>query len=264
MPAPRWSVGAVFIVGLAGSSHALADGDERPDVTPYRPTVTTPAALSAPGWLEGEFGGQFLHDGGADDATRRASLPYALKYAFSEDWGVRVQGEGLVHVKSDGVRETGIGDTQLVVKRRFAVNESSAFGLEAGALFPTARPALQSGSGKTDYSLNGIYSVDLAGWHADANLIGTRLGARDDGVSRWQKLGALAVSHPLTDRWQLAGEFAATRQSGSPTQAQFLGAVSYSLRHDIVLDAGAVRGLNRASPSWQGFAGMTILLGRVD
>jgi Putative MetA-pathway of phenol degradation len=259
---------AAFVVGAfattIASSTVFADEDERPDATPYRPTVTTPAALSAPHWLEGEFGGLFTHDGGADDSTRRASVPYALKYAFSEDWGVRVQGEGLVHVRSDGFRETGFGDTQIVVKRRFAVNDAQAFGLEAGALYPTARPALQAGSGKPDYSINGIYSVDVAGFHADANVIETRLGARDDGTSRWQTLAALAVSHPLTDRWQIAGEFAATRQPGASTQAQFLGALSYSLRRDIVLDAGAIRGLNHASSSWQAFAGMTIVLGKLD
>jgi hypothetical protein len=257
-----WSVGGMLLVVF--SHAALAADEERPDATPYRPTVSTPAALSAPHWLEGEIGGLYVHDRSADDPTRRSSVPYSLKYAFSDDWGVRVQGEGLVHVKADDARETGFGDTQIVLKRRFAWNDTSAFGLEAGAGFPTARPALQAGSGKPDYSLNGIYSVDLAGFHADANLVGTRLGGHEEGVSRWQKLGALAVSHPLTDRWQLAGELSALRQIGAATQAQVLGAVSYALRRDIVLDAGAARGLNHASPSWQGFAGMTIVLEKVD
>jgi hypothetical protein len=253
-----------IVAGIASTSTAFADDEERPDATPYRPTVTTPAALSAPHWLEGEFGGLFVHDAGADDPTRRTSVPYALKYAFSEDWGVRVQGEGLVHVRADGFHQTGFGDTQIIVKRRFAIDDAQAFGLEVGALYPTARPALQSGSGKPDYSVNGIYSADALGFHADANVIGTRLGAREEGTSRWQTLGALAVSHPLMDRWQIAGEFAATRQSGASTQTQFLGALSYSLRRDIVLDAGAIRGLNHATPAWQAFAGMTVVLGKLD
>jgi hypothetical protein len=254
------------IVAFALTSQcARADDDGRPDATPYRPTVTTPAALSAPHWLEGEFGGQFSHDRSSDAGPPyRSSAPYALKYAFSEDWGIRVSGEGLVHVSGDGRHETGLGDTGFVVKRRFAVDEASAFGLEAGVLVPTARPALQLGSGKPDYSVNGIYSLDFAGWHSDLNVIETRMGSKQDAQSRWQTVGALALSHPLSDRWTAAGEFAGTRQHGTGSMTQFLASLAWAVRHDVVIDFGGIRGFNHATPTWQAFAGVTVVIGRID
>jgi hypothetical protein len=220
--------------------------------------------LSAPHWLEAEVGGVIADGGAAGETPRRASIPYSLKYAFSEDWGIRASGEALVRAHGDGPTENGFGDTSLIVKRRFAVDDASALGLEAGALAPTARRSLRSGSGKTDYAVDGIYSADALGWHTDVNVLGTRFGARDAGASRWQTLGALALSHPLTERWQIAAEASGTRQHGQSATAQVLGALSYALRRDLVLDFGAAHGLNHATPTWQWFAGFTTLLGRVD
>ena len=260
----RSAIALIATSAFVASSAARADdADGRPDATPYRPTVTTPAALSAPHWLEGEFGGMLAIDQPTGSSPRRASLPYAVKYAFTDDWGVRLVGETVVHVEGDGSRETGFGDTGFVVKRRFAVDDRSAFGLEVGALYPTARPDLQLGSGKPDYSINGIYSIDVAGWHGDANIIETRMGAHDD-TSRWQTVAAVAASHPLSERWQFAGELAGSRQSGTSSTAQFLAALSWAAHHDAVIDFGAIRGLNRATPKWQAFTGLTIVIGRID
>lgn len=255
---------AVVLLGCrAGVANAV---EERPEATPYRPTVSTPAALSAPGWLEGEIGGLDAYQRyGASAAPHRASVPYTLKFAATEDWGLRVGGEAFVGAHGDdGGHQVGFGDTTVVAKRRFAIDDDSAFGLEIGGLFPTAKRALHLGSGKPDWSANGIYSVDFAGWHGDLNLVETRMGARQDAATRWQGLGALAVSHPLGDRWTAAGEVSATHQHGDPTAAQLLGAVAYAPRRDCVFDVGAARGLNHASPTWQAFAGITFVIGKVD
>jgi len=254
----------IAAIPLVVSRPAIADDDEPPAATPYRPTVSTPAALSAPHWLEGEFGGLLILDRSSGELSHRASAPYALKYAFTDDWGIRIIGEGIVHASDDGQRQTGFGDTGLVAKRRFAADEASAFGLELGALFPTTRPALHLGSGKTDYSVNGIYSVDALGWHADLNVIGTRLGATEQALSRWQGTGALALSHPLSEQWSAGGEFSGTRQHGTASTAQFLGSLAFAARRDLVFDFGAIRRLNRATPTWQAFAGATVVIGRVD
>lgn len=249
----------------AGAARA-ADDSDKPDAVPYRPTVSTPAALSAPGWLEGEFGGFLIRNRHADDGVdRRTSIPYTLKYAFTDDWGLRVGGEAYAHGRNgDGSTDSGFGDTMLVAKRRFAIDQASAFGLEVGAAFPTARSALQTGSGKTDWSLNGIYSADVGAWHADVNLVNTRLGAKSEGQSRLQTLGAFALSRPVSERWTAAAELSGTRQRGAPGTAQFLAAMSVALRRDLVVDFGAAHGLNRASPTWQAFAGVTLVLGRLD
>lgn len=248
--------------GLLGCVASIASAaDDAAAVTPYRPSVSTPAALSAPGWVEGEFGVIRTRDGAA---ARRDSLPNTFKLAFTPDWGVRIGGDALVRqTEFDGSRATGFGDTAVVLKRRFEVDERSAFGIELGANTPTAKRALGSGSGKTDYSANGIYSADFAAWHCDLNVIGTRAGARTAGQGRWQGAAAASLSRALGERWSVVGEFSGTRQRGAPSTAQFLAAASYALSRRAVVDFGAARGLNRASPDWAAFAGVTVLLGKL-
>lgn len=250
---------------LAPPAHAASTDDARPEATPYRPTVSTPAQLSAPHWLEGEFGGLQTRNGRYDDGLdRRSSVPCSFKYAFSEDWGVRIDGEAVVHTRdAQGNRETSFGDTDVVAKRRFAVDAVSAFGLEAGVSAPTARKGLGSGSGKPDYFANGIYSGDFDEWHTDVNFVGTRLGARDSGA-RYRQQGAVALSHPLLDRWTAAVEVSGTREHGAASTSQLLVAFSYAIRPDIVVDIGTAHGLNRASTTWQAFSGVTVVIGRID
>src|SRR5450755_1243520 len=144
----RASYFAAFALVAVGTTAGMkSSAAEDVAVTPYRPTVSTPAALSAPGWLEGEAGLQSLDDA---TPTRRDSAPYTLKLAISDDWGVRIAGELLVHdANADSPHVTGTGDTSVILKRRFALNARSAFGLEVGATAPTAPPGLHSGSGKT-------------------------------------------------------------------------------------------------------------------
>ena len=62
----------------ASAAHAQQAPDDA--VTPYRPSVSSPAQLPVPGQLELELGG--LHTRLEDD--RRASLPYTVKLAFNE------------------------------------------------------------------------------------------------------------------------------------------------------------------------------------
>ena len=58
------------LAALMGGVAAVAV--DAPSVTPYRPSVSTPAALSAPGWLEVEAG---VLRSRSDDPARRDSVP---------------------------------------------------------------------------------------------------------------------------------------------------------------------------------------------
>jgi len=238
----------------------VAHADGAPSVTPYRPSVSTPAALSAPGWLEVEAG---IQSSGAVDPTRRETLPYTLKLAFTPDWGIRVGGDAIVRQRNaDGTADHGLGDTSLVLKRRFAVNDASAFGLELGVKFPTARGAL--GSGHTDAGLNGIYSSDFApDWHVDVNLAATRLGGADPGASAWQKGWAASLSRNLSDKWSAGFELSGTRRGGADSTSQALVSTSYSISPAAVVDFGVSKGLNSASGGWSVFSGITFLAARL-
>lgn len=245
--------------GLACAAFALctaAVADEGPSVTPYRPSVSTPAALSAPGWLEVEVGVQSSR---AQDPTRRDSLPYTIKLAFTPDWGIRIGGDAVVNqVSADDSRVRGGGDTTVVLKRRIAFSNESAFGLEFNAKLPTGRAGLSSGH--SDFGVNGIYSADFAdGWHTDINLLATHLGGVDSGGSPWKTGWAVALSRNLTERWAVAGEFSGTHQGGGGRTSQALVAASYALSRAVTLDIGASKGLSAASGGWAVFSGLTFL-----
>ncbi len=245
-----------FLSVGAPTSVAAAPADDEPAAVPYRPSVSTPATLSAPGWLEIEAG--FLHEHDGADA-RRDSLPLTLKLAFTPDWGVRIGADAWVLRKDASGHDSGFGDTGIVLKRRFAVDDSSAFGLEAGATLPTSRGGLGAGSGKADYGVNAIYSADFGDWHTDINLATTRLGQIDPDAGRMQWLVAASLSRALNDHWGVVGEFSGTHQSGSENTSQFLFAASYNVSKQLVLDAGAARSLRSGAPVWSAFTGFTWL-----
>ena len=247
----------LIALAFAATAHAAdAADDGGPAVVPYRPSVSTPAQLSAPGYLELEAGGLRATDRG----DSRTSLPYTLKLAFTPDWGIRVGGEAWVRDAFPGGAETGVGDTAVVLKRRFAVSDATAWGLELGETFPTAKSSIGLGHAAT--TINGILSSDFApAWHTDINLNETHLGGSGQG-SPWQLGWAAAVSRTLTDTWGAVGEFSGTHQPGLDT-AQFLAAASWNQSPAAVFDFGLARALTDTSPRWQVFAGVTVRLGKV-
>jgi len=254
--------GVITIAAFMGTLAALpasAFADEQPSVTPYRPSVSTPAALSAPGWLELEAGGQF--DRG-NAATRQDSVPYTLKLAFSQDWGIRLGGNAWVRTTDDtGQRLSGIGDVSVVLKRRFGIDDARAFGLEFGVTPPTGHEGLSGG--KTAYSLNGIYSADLGSYHTDINLSATRLGSVDAGTDRVQRLWATSLSKAFNDRWGGVVELSGTQQRGVGATPQWLAAASCNVSKSMTLDAGVARSFGPQGPQWSLFSGVTVLVARL-
>jgi hypothetical protein len=256
----RWRRAVLLTAGLGCTTVAPAqDGDEQPTVTPYRPSVSTPAALSAPGWIEVEAG---VLQARGPAVARRDSLPYTVKLAFTPDWGVRIGGDAWVRQRDDdGQRVSGGGDTVIVLKRRFAVDEATAFGLEAGATVPTGKSGI--GSGRSDYSINGIYSADLGDFHTDVNIVATRIGNVDPGAGRVQTLWAASLSKSLTERWGVVAEISGTRQRGVDGTGQVLAAASYNVSKSLTLDAGVAKSIRSGGPDSFVFAGFTWLAARL-
>jgi hypothetical protein len=248
-------------LALSATAHA-ADAPDAPDaggpaVVPYRPSVSTPAQLSAPGYLELEAGG--LRATGPFGDGSRTTLPYTLKLAFTPDWGIRVGGDAWVRQRDLGATDSGVGDTAVVLKRRFAVSDATAWGLELGEAFPTAKSSI--GVGHSQTTINAIFSSDFApAWHTDINLNETH--ANGSGQGAWQTGWAAAVSRTITDAWGVVGEFSGTHQPGSDS-AQFLAAASWNQSNAAVFDFGVARGLNDLTPRWQVFAGVTVRLAKL-
>ncbi len=251
---------SVCAMALLTSSLAHADQEE-PGATPFRPTVTSGANLSAPGWLELEFGGQRLGGNGAD---QRNSWPYLLKYSLNDRFALLLGGDAQVSVTpAQAPALRGRGDTTLTLKYRAPdVVEGRSFGLEATLKLPTASEGI--GSGERDYSLKGIFGLDLPNaLHLDTNLMATRLGgvAVDQGNYQWAWAGA--ISRQIGDAWTLAADLSGTRQNGAPSTAQFLAAASYAVNRRFVVDGGFAVGLNKDTPKFTVFTGLTVLLGKV-
>jgi hypothetical protein len=233
--------------------------DAEPSVTPYRPTVSNPAQLSQPGWLEVESGGNRTK---ANDGTWRNNLPYTLKFAFSENFGIVLGGDAYV-TQTDlaGGTLSGVGDTLLLLKQRWAVNENSAFGVEYGVKAVTARTGL--GSGKTDYIVNGIYSTELNKHTIDLNIGLTELGSIQVNERREQLSWASTWSHPAGEDWTVAAEFSGVARQGTAPTNQFLLATSYAMNRRVVWDAGIASGISRAAPRWGVFFGVSVLAGKL-
>ncbi len=250
---------SVFVTFVLSASSAHADDTEEPAVTPYRPTVSNPASLPVPGWIEGEFGGQHV---AADDGARNNSVPWLLKYAFDENHGVLVGGTAYIRDAPVGMpSHSGFGAVLLEWKQRFLLSDKAAFGIEAGTILPTAADDL--GVGKPAWTVNAIYSSDFGALHLDVNAGGTRYTAKSNGLSRWQSAWAAAGSWSLTDVIGAALEFSGTHQRGAPGASQMLGTINYNRSAHLVLDAGVACGLTHAAHDVSIFAGATVYLGRL-
>jgi Putative MetA-pathway of phenol degradation len=202
---------------------------DEPEVNAYRPSVSNPADLPTPGQLE---------------------------------WGVLLGGDAQVWKRDEeGMREHGVGDTSITLKRAFIINDARAFGLELGAKLPTAKSSL--GSGKTDYSLTGIYSQDIRRLHLDVNLKATRIGAPEAESGRVETGLATSLSLTLNRNWTGVAEWSGTRRSGMQGTSQVLAALSYNPGQRYSIDAGIVRGLNGATPDWAFFTGFVIPVARL-
>jgi hypothetical protein len=110
------------------------------------------------------------------------------------------------------------------------------------------------------YSNSALFmaSADLGHFHVDDNVF---LNETEGPVRRAQWGHAVAVSHPATSKLGATGElryFTQPLTGGAGFSA--LGAVSYSIRPNLVVDLGLVRGFTSTSTQWQVASGITYVL----
>jgi hypothetical protein len=222
---------------MTASTLSLAAENEGDSVTPYRPTLSNPAELSAPGKLEIEAG--ILKTRAASE--RQQTLPYTAKLAIDQQWGVMIGGDALIRNSNSAEQKSGQGDTNFTLKRYFAGSEKASigYGLEAGFKAPTARKGL--GSGQADWTLNSIISLDLSDtWRLDSNLGVTKLGRHSIDEGGHSTLFATALSKSIGP-WTPAIEWAEIRQQGVNSKRQGLIAVTYLVTRRLAVDFGVAR-----------------------
>jgi hypothetical protein len=240
----------IALVSLASLS---AFAQDETGVSPYRPSVSSPAQLPLAGQLELELG--VLKN--KTDNTSRDSQPYLFKLAFNKEWGILIGGESYVSSRDEFAhKENGVGDTSIVLKRAFILDENTAMGLEFGTKLATAKDTI--GSGETDYTINAILSKDIEKLHFDGNLNVTRLGLQEEGAARNLLGWAASFSLPLADKWQVIGEPSGSHQNGKHSSTQILTALTYSPSKKLTIDFGIAKGLNKTSQGYTLFAGLVI------
>lgn len=228
---------------------------EQLTVTPYRPTVSNPAELSALRHLEVEFGAQSNQPG---METERNSLPFLLKYPFADQWGLLVGGEAWIKSHNPDESISGFGNTSVLLKHYYPINPTLAVGFEAGAVLPSARQSL--GQGRSDYLGNLIVSQDISDLRIDVNAGMTRKGFKDEDLDRYRYNWAIAASHPLTDRWGIAGEFSGVLAKQHKPTSQFLASLNYLMTPQLMLDFGGTVGMTTITDDYGVFAGFSLLI----
>lgn len=248
-------ISGLLLMSVLGPQSGFADELK---ATPYRPTVSNPAYLPVPKYLEVEMGWQSLK--AKSDDSRRHSVPYLLKFGFTDRVGVLVGQElAVVADPENGRAQGGIGDVSGVLKlvQPLKTLIPSALGLEAGVKFPTAPRTV--GTDRTDYLARGIYSAAIGRFGLDLNLRYTRLGGAPVDEEKDQIGWVTTASYALTDRLSIAGEFFGSYREGVRPFLQYLTATSYFITPRVVGDAGVAFGLTGASQEWTLFTGLTIL-----
>lgn len=256
---PRYltaALGACLCVVISIDSRA----DDDPSVLPYRPSVSNPAALPEPGWLEFEIG---LFRESQGNHSRDTTVPFMLEYAFTRDLGIILAGDAqMVHTDPTAGRLSGQGDTTLLLKHHWSLDEGDdapAVGIEWGFTAPTAKRGM--GCGKSDYVITGIFSGQLQDNTLDINIGARRLGEVEAGADRVQWGWAVTLSRSLNDRWSVAGELSGITRSGAAPKGQALFAVGYTVSKRLVVDAGFAIGTNSAAPNHSVFIGLAYLFG---
>ena len=268
MPSASNKAIALFFLLSCAVAHAQDKGDgasQSPAINPGRPTVTDPAPLTAPGYLEIEVGGQDAR--GGEGTQRQFSVPTVLKLTNKAGrLELHVALDSFVTQKDDqGEHLSGFGD--VTPGLQYLATKQGPHSYDLAARIETKIPtaARGVGSGKTDYDLLLLASKDYnSTLHADYNVAVYQLGKADGTgyATQYQISGSLntKLSPALTLEDELYG-FSGNSEGGTITST--LHALAYQTSHTIAFDVGVDIGLSHAAPKRTYLFGTTFFAGRL-
>ncbi|MDE2126881.1 MAG: hypothetical protein KGJ62_09855 [Armatimonadetes bacterium] len=236
-----------------------------PAVNPGRPTVTDPASLTAPGWLETEFGGQDNWDRG-----ELWSTPVVFKLTMkNQRVEYRLSSDGLLIVPHGA---DAIGNTYLAGEYLF--RDQQHFGWDLTARYTLTLPTAPSGFGsrKVDHAILLLASRDFAHSHhgdvtahVDLNMGVADLARQSAGGRDTELLGTASFTFPLPGgRWQYTNELVYQSPiAGQRSQVTTMHGVSYAVHAWDVYDVALQWQLHGDGPVWQLLFGRTFFLGRL-
>lgn len=205
---------------------------------PERPTVSTPASTTAPGWVEIEAGLEV-------DRYRGRELgglgPIAIKLGLAPRWQLAVQ-DAVVH--APGSPATAVGDAALALKWRLA-EHLPALGdvaVASAIKLPTGSVANGAGTGTSDVSVSLIDSARLGQVAIDVNYGVTLRTGDGRTVPRHASVWAVAASGPLHGRVGWMSELFGFPKTSGPAGAESIVGViegaTFEVREWLVLDLG--------------------------
>ena len=231
-----------------------------PAVNPGRPTVTDPAALTVPGWLETEFGV-------AKNLNRDRNMGTPLLFKLTAPGGrtqARLAFDGYVSL-GDG-SFSGFGDTYLAVQHLFRTQDHGKWDI-SGRLhlkMPTASDAI--GTGKVDFGALLLASRDFTpSLHGDFNLGLTSLTRQQQPGTDTQAIAAASFTIPIPGgRWQYTNELVWTSAiAGTRAAVTTMHGVTYAVHRWDVYDAAVQWSLSGDGATWQVLFGRTFFLGKL-
>ncbi len=254
---------------LAPGSLALAQqkdsSDQQPTVNPYRPTVTDPASLTFPGYLEMEVGGAAQH--GGQQASRAFSTPVVLKLTTNSkrlEYHVLLSGYS-EQTAPDGTRLSGRGDITPGLQYLIVAQSPRTYDLAARLEYkiPTAKQGL--GTGKTDYDLLLLASKDYSKiFHGDYNLGVYQQGRMSGQGFATQYFASGVLNTRLTATLTLQDElYGYSGNSEGGTIVSTLHAIGYQPSRVLAFDAGVDIGISHAAPRYTLLFGSTFFVGRL-
>jgi hypothetical protein len=253
------SVAAQQRAGVPKGTEAELQADE-PAANPGRPTVSTPATLTAVGYLQFETG--YLGAWGSPEFSSQSSFNEVVKFSLTRRIEVVAAAAPFArsHVENQAGNDTG--DVALGVQGVVHQGEGARPTIALSYLrqvYGGSAPDLDLGSPRNSVLL--LASADVKGFHYDTNYFFNEVIA---GTFRRAQFGqTLSVSHSLVRNFGISAEIWHFTQPFLRRNAVGnLWALNYNLRKNLVLDGGFNRGLTSTSTQWEVFMGFTYLLPR--
>ena len=255
---PRHSSIPLLSVFLMMSHIAAAQDPTQPVANPGRPTVSTPATLTPVGYLQFESGYQYA--AGSPEFSSQSSLNEVIKLSLTRRIQLLAADGPFARSRVTGQSGNGTGGVSLgaqaVVYQGEGVRPTVALSYFR-QVYGGDTPDIDIGSSTNSAIL--LLSADVKGFHYDTNYLFNEVVANN--AHRMQFGQTLSVSHSLRGKFGLSGEIWRFSQPFLRSNAVGnLWALNYTLRKNLVLDAGFNRGLTRTSTRWEVFAGFTYLL----
>jgi hypothetical protein len=252
---------AFATVLLLGSKMLRAQAEliDLPEANPARPTVSTPATLTPVGYLQFENGGIYAAE--SPEFSTRFSINQVTKLTLNKRVQLLVLSEPFTY--STGAEVSGSRPGEVFAGTQAVIvpgkgKRPTISGQYLRRLYASPAPEFDLGTFVQSASI--LLSDDLLGFHFDVN--GLLMEQQDDttGARRLQFAQTLSVSHPI-GRFTVSGELWHFAQPLTRSDAiGNLWCTSYSIRKNLVVDAGFNHGLTDTSTRWEGFVGFTYLL----